>query len=136
MKPTGACRELVDISDILPTCCELAGIKLPDDTVIDGASLTSYLRGDLTPKREWVYQYLGGGRVVRTKRWLLENNTMQSFGPLYDCGESRNGDGYRDATDSTDADVVATKELMHKILSDKPVPVVEKSRPRNRRRPK
>ena len=134
VKSTGACRELVDISDILPTCCELAGIKLPDDTVIDGVSFASYLRGDLTPKREWIYQYLGGGRVVRTKRWLLENNTMQSFGQLYDCGESRNGDGYKDVTDSTDTDVLAAKELMGKILSDKPVPVVAKSRPRNRQR--
>jgi arylsulfatase A len=124
VKPTGACRELVDISDILPTCCEVAGIELPRDHVIDGVSFVGYLRGDLTPRREWIYQYLGGGRVVRTKRWLLENNTMESFGQLYDCGESRNGEGYKDVTDSSDPEVLAARQLMVKILADKPVPVV------------
>ncbi len=127
VKPTGACRELVDISDVLPTCCELAGIELPKDAVIDGVSFAGYLRGDLTPRREYIYQYLGGGRVVRTRRWLLENNSLQSFGQLYDCGDSRNGEGYRNVTDSNDAEVVAAKALMRKILSDKPVPAVRNS---------
>ncbi len=49
VKPVGRCLELVDVSDILPTCCEVAGIKLPKDQVIDGVSFASYLRGDLTP---------------------------------------------------------------------------------------
>lgn len=136
VKPIGACRELVDVSDILPTCCELAGIKLPDEAIIDGVSFTSYLRGDLSPRREWIYQYLGGGRVVRTKRWLLENNTMKEFGQLYDCGESRNGEGYKDVTDSTDPDVMAATALMRKILSDKPVPDVSQAKSKKRRRKK
>jgi arylsulfatase A len=132
----GACRELVDISDILPTCCEVAGINLPKDRAMDGVSFASYFRGDLTPRREWIYQYLGGGRVVRTKRWLLERNTMDDFGRLYDCGDRRNGDGYKEVTDSTDPEVLAAKKLMREILSDKPVPVVRKTpakkRPRKR----
>ncbi len=94
VKPIGKCRELVDISDILPTCCDIAGVKLPDSPVIDGVSFRKYLEGDLTPQREWIYQYLGGGRVVRTKRWLLEKNTMRDFGRLIDCGDSRDGVGY------------------------------------------
>lgn len=134
VKPQGRCLELVDVSDILPTCCEVSGIELPKDHVIDGVSFASYLRGDKTPKREWIYQYLGGGRVVRTKRWLLESNTMQSFGQLYDCGESRNGEGYKDVTESTDPEVEAAKELMRKILSDKPVPDVTDAKPKRRQR--
>lgn len=124
VQPTGRCRELVDLSDILPTCCEVARIDLPQDHIIDGVSFASYLKGDLTPRRDWIYEYLGGGRVVRTKRWLLEDNTMQAFGRLYDCGDSRNGTGYRDVTNSNDPDVVAARELMQKILADKPVPLI------------
>ncbi len=41
---------------------------------------------------------------------------MQSFGQLYDCGESRNGEGYKDVTNSTDVEVAAVKQLMKKIL--------------------
>ena len=115
VKPRGLCKELVDISDILPTCCDVAGIQLPDDAVIDGVSFHSYLEGDMTPLREWVYQYLGGGRVVRTKRWLLERNTMESFGKLFDCGQSRNGEGYKDVTDSTDPEVVAARQMLSLI---------------------
>ena len=126
VKPIGECRQLVDLSDIVPAICDVAGIKLPKDHIIDGVSFAPYLRGEITPLREWIYAYLGTKRVVRTKRWLLENNSMTEFGQLYDCGDSRNGSGYKNVTKSTDAEVVAARELMNEILADKPVPVVRK----------
>ncbi len=126
VKPIGECRQLVDLSDIVPTICDVAGIKLPPDHVIDGVSFAPYLRGEMTPLREWIYAHLGTKRVVRTKRWLLENNSMTDFGQLYDCGDSRNGFGYKDVTKSTVAEVVAARKLMNEILADKPVPVVRK----------
>lgn len=125
VKPVGESRELVDLSDIVPTICEVAKIRLPADHVIDGVSFAPYLRGESRPLREWIYAYLGPQRVVRTKRWLLENNSMTRFGQLYDCGESRNGSGYRNVTDSNDPEVQAAKQLMKQILADKPVPDVE-----------
>lgn len=124
VKPVGECRELVDLSDILPTICDVAGIEAPAGHPIDGVSFAPYLRGDFTPLREWIYAPLGTQRVVRTKRWLLENNSMTSFGQLYDCGESRDGTGYRNVTDLETPEVQAAKEWMKRILSDKPVPVV------------
>ena len=126
VKPTGECRELVDLSDVVPTICEVAGIQLPEDHVIDGVSFAPYLRGETTPLREWIYAYLGPKRVVRTKRWLLESNSMTEFGRLYDCGDSRDGSGYKDVTKSSDPDVVAAREQMDEILADKPVPVVQR----------
>ena len=125
VKSVGECRELVDLSDIVPTICELAGIQLPDGHIIDGVSFAPYLRGDLTPLREWIYAPLGGKRVVRTKRWLLENNSMRRFGQLYDCGDSRDGTGYKNVTESDAREVVAARALMRRILADKPVPDVE-----------
>jgi arylsulfatase A len=124
VKPVGESRELVDLSDIVPTICEVAGITLPKEHVIDGVSFAPYLRGETTPLREWIYAYLGTQRVVRTKRWLLENNSMTKFGQLYDCGDSRDGEGYKDVTESNDPDVAAARKLMEQILADKPVPVV------------
>jgi arylsulfatase A len=123
VKPVGESRELVDLSDIVPTICEVAGITLPKDHIIDGVSFAPYLRGETQPLREWIYAYLALQRVVRTKRWLLENNSMTEFGQLYDCGESRNGSGYKDVTKSDDPDVIAARQLMKQILADKPAPV-------------
>jgi arylsulfatase A len=120
---------LVDTSDVLPTVCEVAGIDLPEYHVIDGVSFAPYLRGETKPLREWVYQYLGPHRIIRTKRWLLEKNTMRSFGRLFDCGESRDGTGYRDVTDSNDPEVIAARKLLKEILADKPVPDVVSRKP-------
>lgn len=134
VKPIGECRELVDLSDIVPTICEVAGISLPTNHTIDGKSFAGYLRGDLTPVREWIYAPLGGRRVLRTKRWLLENNAPGNFGQLFDCGSSRDGMGYRNVTDSRDPVVLAAREQLRLILSDKPVPDVSKRLPKQKRR--
>ena len=125
VKRIGESRELVDISDVVPTICEVAGIKLPPDHIIDGVSFAPYLRGEMKPLREWIYAYLGPKRVVRTKRWLLENNSMNEFGQLYDCGDSRDGTGYRDVTLLEDEETENAKLMMKKILADKPVPIVK-----------
>jgi arylsulfatase A len=135
VKPVGQSSELVDLSDIVPTICEVAGIDLPRDHIIDGVSFAPYLRGEMTPLREWIYAPLGGKRVVRTKRWLLENNSPRGFGQLYDCGDSRDGTDYKNVTDSENAEVASARELMNRILSDKPVPDVSAST-RKKKKPK
>jgi len=128
VKPIGESRELVDLSDVVPTICEVAGIELPKDHVIDGVSMVPYFRGETKPLREWIYAYLGLKRVVRTKRWLLENNSMTEFGQLYDCGDSRDGTGYKDMTNSKAPEVLAARKMIENILADKPVPVAGKKK--------
>ena len=125
VKPTGRSRELVDITDVLPTLCELACAEVPADRPIDGVSFAPYLRGEMQPLREWVYGYIGPSRVLRTKRYLLEGNTMSDFGRLLDCGESRDGTGYRDITTDESEAAVAARAMMRSLLEDKPVPVVD-----------
>lgn len=129
VKPIGECRELVDTSDVVPTICDVAGIELPADHPIDGVSMVPYFRGETKPLREWIYQYLGPHRIVRTKRWLLEKNTMSDFGRLYDCGDSRDGTSYREVTDSQNPEVLAARKLMREVLADKPAPNVKAGRP-------
>jgi arylsulfatase A-like enzyme len=135
VKPLGASDELVDLSDILPTLADFAGAKLPRGRIIDGQSFAPLLRGRKGPTREWIYSYLGDRQIVRTKRWLLEDNGPDHPGRLFDCGNSRDGTGYKDVTDSTAPEVLAAKKRIMEILVDKPLPVVkEKSSSRRKSR--
>ncbi len=127
VKPVGLSDALVDMSDVMPTLVELAGATLPDGHPIDGKSMAPILRGEKTDVRDWIFSYLGDGRVLRTKRYLLERNTPTQYGRLYDCGTSRNGAGYNDVTDSADPDVLAIKKQFDEILATKPAPVVDQS---------
>jgi arylsulfatase A len=117
VKAIGACEELVDFSDVLPTLAELAGVKLPKDYVIDGRSFARLLLGKSYEPREWIFSYLADKRMLRDKRWLLEGDER-----FYDCGNSRDGTGYRDVTNSKEPEAVAARKRFARILTDKPAP--------------
>ena len=129
VKPIGLSGELVDLSDVLPTLAELAGAGLPAEHVIDGRSFAPLLRGETAGQREWIFSYIGDRRIVRTKRWLLEDNSPLRPGRLYDCGASRDGTGYRDVSDSQDPEAVAARKMIEEILADKPAPVISQDGP-------
>lgn len=124
VKARGATMELTDLTDILPTLCEFAGAPLPNDRPIDGVSCARFLRRETDVHRDWIHSFLGDARILRTKRWLLEDNTPHHYGRLYDCGSSRNGDGYKEVTDSTDPEVVAAKTEFEALLAKLPAPVL------------
>ncbi len=125
VQPIGLSDALVDTSDIMPTLVELAGTSLPADHAIDGRSIVPILRGEQSDVREWIFSYLGDRRVLRTKRYLLEDNSPAHYGKLFDCGTSRDGTGYMDVTNSTAPEVVAIKQEFEKILASQPVPKTE-----------
>lgn len=137
VKPIGLTDELVDLSDVLPTLADLAGASLPEDRPIDGRSFAALLRGRPYRPREWIFSYIADRRILRTKRWLLEDNSPDQPGRLYDCGQSRNGRGYREVTHSADPEVLAIKRRFEAILADQPAPRLPEQRPGNRfrRRP-
>lgn len=98
IKRRGVTDEITDFADFLPTLAELAGVKIPADYEVDGTSLTGFLRGETDRHRDWILSYIGGTRLVRTKRHLLEAvNPILDMpeGRLYDCGNNRDGKGYR-----------------------------------------
>ena len=105
VKASDARDELVDLSDILPTLVDFAGAELPGDRPIDGRSFAPILRGEKGNPRDWIFAFIGEFRILRTSRWLLERNTHHDFGRLYDCGDRRDGKGYREVTDSSDPEV-------------------------------
>jgi arylsulfatase A len=121
---TGLTDALCDTSDVFPTLVELAGASLPSGHLLDGRSLVPLLTGQQHDVREWAFSYLGDRRVLRTKRWLLEENSPTHYGTLFDCGDRRDGTGYRDVTESTDPEVLAVKRQFEEILLTKPVPEV------------
>jgi len=129
VKPRGATGELTDTSDIFPTLADFAGAELPKDRVIDGKSYAPFLRGATDTTRDWIFAYLGDGRILRTKRYLLEKNTPSQWGDLYDCGTSRDGAGYKNVTGSDDPEVKAITKEFKKLLEDLPAPIIEEDEP-------
>jgi arylsulfatase A-like enzyme len=127
VKPIGRSSALVDTSDVMPTLIDLSGMQFPADHPFDGQSFAPILRGEKKDVREWVFSYLGDRRVLRTKRWLVERNAPYDFGTLYDCGDSRDGTGYKDVTSSTDPEVLDVRKRFEQILATKPVPEISKS---------
>ncbi len=107
--------ELGDLTDIYPTLCDMAGMKVPED--LDGVSLLPTFLGG-KGEREWIFSSVAGSRVLRTKQWLLEKNHESHFGTFWYCGDS--GDGitsYKNVTNSTDPDVLKEKEHFEEILN-------------------
>jgi arylsulfatase A len=132
VKPRGALDTLVDFSDVLPTVCELAGVSLPKDYVVDGRSFAPLLRGEAFEEREWIFSYYFDRRFLRDRRWLLDGN-----GRLYDCGNRRDERGYKDVTRSNAPEVAAARRRFEALLEKLPPPPkdwVEEVRRRKRRR--
>jgi hypothetical protein len=125
VKAQGGTPELADLSDILPTLCELSGVPVPDDRPIDGVSFASLLEGRPAQRREWIYSYIGDRRILRDKRWLWEDNSPLHTGRFYDCGTCRDGSNYREATDSQEPEAVAARRRFEALIATLPVPVLD-----------
>ena len=135
LKPRLAAAALADLSDVLPTLLDLAGAPPPADRPIDGRSLAPFLRGQSDRTRDWIFAYQADRRILRTSRWLLEDNSPLHYGRLYDCGDRRDGTGYTDVTASDAPDVVAAKRRFDELLANLPAPVLAKEGPPNENKP-
>ncbi len=75
------CGDLVDFSDFVPTFAEAAGIKVPENMIVDGRSFMPQLCGKKGNPREWIFCHYDPRwgnrrkrRFVRDKRWKLYGN--------------------------------------------------------------
>ncbi len=66
------CADLVDLSDIFPTLCELTGASLPA-AKIHGRSFAPQLLGKPGHPREWIHIQNANDRQVRNRDYLLNN---------------------------------------------------------------
>ncbi|MDX1945104.1 MAG: sulfatase-like hydrolase/transferase [Pirellulaceae bacterium] len=115
-------RELVSVADVFPTLAELSQAKLPAGHIVDGKSLVATLRGGAEKHRDWLFSYLGAGRILRDDRWLLEVPGEGKPEKFFDCGTSRLGTGYENVTASSDPAAIAARERFAAILKDLPGP--------------
>ncbi|HEC44246.1 MAG TPA: T9SS type A sorting domain-containing protein [Bacteroides sp.] len=116
----GACDELVDFTDVIPTCVELAGGTLPEADIFDGHSFAPLILGQPFTGREWIFTQWYGCRWLRTKRWLIDGRGM-----FYDCGDNRNEwvpGAYTDVTMSADEQVISVRKDLELILNTMPAP--------------
>ncbi|WNJ16562.1 sulfatase-like hydrolase/transferase [Pontibacter sp. G13] len=65
---------LVNISDILPTIAEIAGVEIPDSYEVNGESLVPFLTTDQPEHREWIYAYHKEMQLVRGKYVMRDGN--------------------------------------------------------------
>ena len=72
IKAGGVCEDLIDLSDFLPTICELTGAKLPDQ-FIHGRSFAPQLLGKPGQPREWIHIQHVNSRQVRNNDYMLDN---------------------------------------------------------------
>jgi arylsulfatase A-like enzyme len=113
----GSCGELIDFTDLFPTFVELAAGKLPPNYPLDGHSFAPLLLGQPFQARKWIYSPLADKRVLRDEHWLYEGDARYFF-----CDGHRDGDGYREVTDSREPEPVSTRQRFEQILSNLPTP--------------
>lgn len=65
---------LVNLSDVLPTVAELAGVQIPDSYEINGVSLLPYLQGRSAEHRSWIYSYHKGMQLIRGEKILIDGH--------------------------------------------------------------
>lgn len=126
---------LTDLSDVLPTIIEFAGAELPNDRPIDGHSLVDFLKGESDTTREWIFAYQTDRRILRTRRWLLEDNSPLHWGQLYDCGDSRDGTGYVEKTDSDNPEARTAATFFDRLIETLPAPVLDHEGEPNENKP-
>lgn len=79
----GTCDDLIDLSDVFPTLCELTGAKLPEQK-IHGRTFAPQLLGKPGQPRDWIHIQDGNNRQVRNRDYMLDNKgTLRRTGELW-----------------------------------------------------
>lgn len=135
VKKQGEVDDLTDLSDVFVTLADYAGAKVPCDRPIDGVSMRPTLSGADGPRRDWIFSFIADRRILRDRRWLLEDNSPLHYGRLYDCGSSRDGKDYKEVTDSKDPEVLAARAKFDRLIAKLPAPHIPYEGPPNAPKP-
>jgi len=82
--PVGEVKhDLVDMADLHPTLCDLAGVEVSKNKKIDGMSFESAITGNGHSQREWVTAGISDDFVVFDGKWRLHHKEEK----LFDCRE-------------------------------------------------
>jgi hypothetical protein len=70
-------EDLVDMADLFPTICDLAGVALPATLDLDGISFATRVHDGTPSVREWVTGGIGGKVSLFDGRWRLNLTSRQ-----------------------------------------------------------
>ena len=104
------CNDLVDSSDFMPTLAEVAGARLPENTILDGRSFRSQIHGQKGSPRDSIFIELGGQWYAREASWKLNQ-----AGELFDMSKAPFEERMV-AKDSKDPAVVAARQRLQAKL--------------------
>jgi arylsulfatase A len=102
--------DMIDSSDFLPTLAEVAGAKLPENTILDGRSFAPQLRGQKGNPRDWVYIQLAGMWYAREAGWKLDQ-----AGKLYNMSRAPFEEPVV-AADTKDPAAIAARKRLRTVL--------------------
>ncbi len=66
--------DLVDITDMFPTICALAGISIPSEIPLRGRSIVPQLEGRRGAPRHWVHQGISNQESIFDGKWRLRSD--------------------------------------------------------------
>ncbi len=73
VKPGSTCAQLTCLTDLMATCAEIVGAKLPETAGEDSFSILPLLKGEDKPIRETIIHHsINGMFSIRTREWKLE----------------------------------------------------------------
>lgn len=73
--PKGAvCNNLVDVVELFPTFCELAGVRLPDQATRDGVSIAAQIHGAPGPPHGYTHSADGEEAAAFDGQWGLKKS--------------------------------------------------------------
>ena len=98
--------DLVDSTDFVPTLADVAGAKLPANTVIDGHSFAPQIQGKNGQPRDWIFIQLAGQWYVREAGWKLNQK-----GELFNMSHAPFEEPVVPSTTSNPAAIAARKRL-------------------------
>ncbi len=88
IKPGTLAEELVDLTDVMPTLLEAAGVPLPEGYTIDGHSFLPRLLGEPFVARKWAYAQVSGRWALRSDRFrMVGANKRYSEASLWYVGD-------------------------------------------------
>ncbi len=83
------CTDMIDATDFLPTICEAAGVKVPEDLKIDGRSFLPQLRGEKGSPRDGLYVWYNssGGPAAKFEFAHDQNFKLHADGRFYNVAK-------------------------------------------------
>ncbi len=95
IKPGSQCDDTICLNDLIATCAEIVGAKLPDNAGEDSFSILPDLLGTAKgPVREFtLHQSLNGDLAIRQGTWkliFLKNGNRELYNLQEDLGETKN----------------------------------------------